>query len=228
MTKKENLNTLIANINSEMTNIDAQSISPLGLNDSKAFEYCILLLLIDSLDSIDGVSEILPCKLDPQTQRFRVPGSPRLFYSDFSYYSFRYKSSYYEVHLGAQYKGDTTRHEADVSIIKKEQADNSRSTSTSPKKDSLVALFECKYYTGSLKIAQARELVGLKEDLLRDGIYYFVSNSFGESTKDYFSKPKRPDLYECLTFSNNDNSLKIFKENIKKQIEKRLTYYEIN
>lgn len=223
--KNIDLNKVIIDITQKMNHIE-QTTNPIELKNPKAFEYCILLIVLDALNSIEGVSDITPCDLDLTTGKFIIPGAPRQIYSLYSYYSFNYKKSSYEVHLGVRYKGSTSLHEADLSIIKRNHAEKSRSKYTNPKKDSLVAWFECKYYTGSLQIAESRELVGLKDDFLQNGIYYFVSNSSGESTKDYFSMPRRPDLYDNITFSGNSIPLDEFTKNITSDIRKRLIYLE--
>jgi hypothetical protein len=134
----------------------------------------------------------------PPPTIFVIRGSPGALHSttqDFGYALFCYKGTDYEIHLGAQYRGSSTvLHEFDISIVPKEDADESRLRQIPPGPGKASAIFECKFYDENLGLDLGREFVGLRSDFTSVPMARLVTNSDSESVALYLKKNNRPKL----------------------------------
>lgn len=94
-----------------------------------------------------------------------------------------------EAHIGIYIAGRSrVRHECDVAVLHKSEADLCRSASVQPRSGKVVLTAECKYYINSnIGINLGRSFLGLLNDIYQ-GDRYFVATSDSQSVSMLFSK----------------------------------------
>lgn len=96
-----------------------------------------------------------------------------------------------EVHVGVRVMGSSgVLHECDVLVLPGEEAALSRAQRIAPRGNHCVLIIECKYYTSTLKIGQARNFEGLRADI-RTQAELFVSNIGAPNVVRYLDARKR-------------------------------------
>ncbi len=85
-----------------------------------------------------------------------------------------------EAHVGIYVQGKSkVRHEADVAIILRTEAESCRRVKkVLPKYDKIILAIECKFYAENVPLGQARSFLGLNKDIgYTKGRRYFVVNT---------------------------------------------------
>jgi hypothetical protein len=93
-----------------------------------------------------------------------------------------------EVHMSVRVQGvSQVLHECDVAVIRADEAATCRLNSVHPRSSQVVLALECKFYTASIPLDEARGYVGLVADLQR-GPRFFVVNTQSDSAERYLHR----------------------------------------
>lgn len=97
-----------------------------------------------------------------------------------------------EVHVGIYVAGRSmVRHECDVAVLHKSEADLCRSRHVLPRASKVVLAVECKYYMNSTPgLALGRAFLGLRDEIQKDN-RFFVATSHSASVDKLLSKHTR-------------------------------------
>lgn len=151
------------------------------------------------------------------------PGQIHSTTRNYGYASFSLNNHEFEVHCGVEFKGTSgMTHEIDVCVMRSEDASACRSSipRSDPHGASLIAGWECKFYTGSIEKAHGRTLVGLLDDM---GSNYRISglcsNSSHPQLKQYLQPQRRPYPHFELTPLESSNQ-EIFVNLLKGELKK--------
>jgi len=88
-----------------------------------------------------------------------------------------------EAHIGIYVTGKSgVLHECDVSILNRNEAALCRRQHVHPRNSKLMSAIECKFYTGTLDLGQARGFLGLTEELTKPE-RYLVTNVVSPSAR---------------------------------------------
>ncbi len=212
--------------------IDALLNHPLGVGqymlvrrvEEKAYEAYIFGLCLKAVREL-GVTPILRGISGPPNP-FVFRGAPGQIFStnrNYGYAEFTLNGENFEIHSGVEFRGASgMTHELDVCIMKQEDADRCRQQPDDPPSTSLVAGWECKFYSANLDKGLGRAFVGLIDDMgnniRTNGL---CSNSTHVQLKDYFRARQRPYPYFRLTPLDSSNE-DIFVNQLKGEL-KRMT-----
>jgi hypothetical protein len=170
--------------------------------EEKAYEAYVFCLCLRAMRTLNIIPILRGRSGVPNPFIFR--GAPGKIYSthrNYGYAFFSINGHDYELHAGVEYKGKSKMtHELDVSLILADAASTCRRNAEDPLSKSLIAGWECKFYTGTLDKALGRQFVGLVNDMsstLREkGLCSNVSNP---QLKLYFKPRSRPFPHLNLT-----------------------------
>ncbi len=170
--------------------------------EEKAYEAYVFGLCLRAIRKLN-VTPVLRGRVGlPNPFVFRgAPGKIYSTYRNYGYAFFSINGHDYELHAGVEYRGTSRMtHELDVSLILADTALACRQNADDPQSNSLIAGWECKFYTGTLDKALGRQFVGLVNDMgsnLREkGLCSNVSNP---QLKLYFKPRARPYPHLNLT-----------------------------
>jgi hypothetical protein len=151
------------------------------------------------------------------------PGQIHSTYRNYGFAEFTLNGHEFEIHGGVEFQGTSgMTHEIDVCIMRAEDARNCRAAATrsDPPAASLIAGWECKFYSGTLDKAHGRTLVGLLDDM---GSNYrqsgLCSNSSHPQLRNYFRPQRRPYPHFDLTPFEPSNE-NIFVNQLKGDLKK--------
>lgn len=190
--------------------------------EEKAYEAYLFALCLRAVREL-GVTPILKgVKGAPAPFVFR--GAPGKIYStlrNYGYAEFRLGEYEYEIHAGIEIRGTSgMTHELDVAILRSHDAVDCRRGRNDPPGASLVAGWECKFYTGTLSKSLGRQFVGLVKDLgtnLR--LNGLCSNVGNPQLKLYFQGKDRPYAHFPLTPLETSNE-NVFVNQLKGELKK--------
>lgn len=196
--------------------IDTLLDHPLGVGnfqlvrkvEEKAYEAYVFGLCLRAVRSL-GVTPVLKgISNEPKPFVFRgAPGQIHSKYRNYGYAAFSLNNEDFEIHCGVEFKGTSgMTHEIDVCVMKASEGSACRTKPDDPKSSSVIAAWECKFYSGNLDKNLGRAFVGLISDL---GTKYrasgLCSNSSHTQLRDYFSPKNRPDPHFELSPLHPDN-----------------------
>jgi hypothetical protein len=97
-----------------------------------------------------------------------------------------------EAHTGIYVAGrSNVRHECDVAVLQKSEADICRSNHVLPRSSKVTLAIECKYYVNSKPgLALARGFLGLREEIQRDN-RFFIAISHSRSVEKLLARHTR-------------------------------------
>lgn len=190
--------------------IDALLNHPLGAGnyqlvrrvEEKAYEAYIFGLCLRAVRELGAAPVLRGIQGAPHPFIFRGgPGQIHSQFRNYGYAEFTLNGNDCEIHAGVEFKGTSDMtHELDVAIMRASDAIACRQTPDDPPSASLIAGWECKFYTGTLDKALGRQFVGLVKDLgsnLRiDGL---CSNVGSPQLKLYLRPRERPYPHFLLT-----------------------------
>lgn len=188
----------------------------------EAYAFGLCLRAVRELNSTPIFCSINNTVMPPGSFLFREgPGQIHSTYRDYGYVSFLLGQSKFEIHVNVEFQGTSgMTHEVDVAIIRGLDADRCRSTPCDPTAASLVAGWECKFYTKNLDKHLGRAFVGLVDDLgtnLREsGI---CSNQHSEALRLFFKPQRRPYPHFFLSPLNSSNE-DVFVNRLKGELKK--------
>ena len=170
--------------------------------EEKAYEAYIFGLCLRAVRQLNVIPVLSGISAVPNPFVFRgAPGKIYSTYRNYGYASFSVNGHDFEIHAGVEYRGGSRMtHELDVSVINASDARRCRRNAEDPQSNSLLAGWECKFYTGTLDKSLGRQFVGLVNDMgskLRErGLCSNVSNP---QLKLYFRPRSRPYPHFPLT-----------------------------
>jgi hypothetical protein len=89
-----------------------------------------------------------------------------------------------EAHIGIRVSGKSkVLHECDVAVIFRDEGITCRNHSVPPRHSKLILAVECKFYTDSISLIQARAFIGLSADLKADDCFFVVNTDSGSAEK---------------------------------------------
>lgn len=160
-----------------------------------AFEVCVLALALKAAraEGADISFETNLGNTNPNPIIFRT--SPGRIYStskEYTHALVSFDSGYeLEAHVGVYAQGTAgVLHECDVLIVERDEALFCRRANVHPKRPRIPLAVECKFYTGNLGIAMARQFLGVTLDVGKDD-RFFVSNSDSSSVDKVLAHHKR-------------------------------------
>lgn len=152
-----------------------------------------------------------------------APGQIHSTHRNYGYAEFTLNNHQFEIHGGVEFQGTSgMTHELDVCLMRSEDAKKCRAIATrrDPAAASLIAGWECKFYSGNLNKAHGRTLVGLLDDM---GSNYrlsgLCSNSSHPQLRNYLQPQRRPHPHFNLTPlepSNENIFVNLLKGELKK------------
>lgn len=210
--------------------IDVTLNHPLGLGhyqlirrvEEKAYEAYVFGLCLDAARGLGATVTL--CGISGSPNPFIFRGGPGEIHSqrrNYGYAEFALAGQAFEVHAGVEFQGTSgMRHEIDVAIIRGADAAKCRAQPDDPPAASLVAGWECKFYTRQLDKGLGRAFVGLIADMGRNyrgaGM---CSNQTHPQLNDYFRPKERPHPHFSLTPLNQGNEL-VFVNQIRAALKK--------
>ena len=177
--------------------IDALLSHPLGVSqykisravEGKAYEAYVFALCLRAVREL-GVEPVLRGVLTaPNPFIFRgAPGQIHSRSRNYGYAAFKLNNSSFEIHVGVEFRGNSKMtHELDVCIMQGDHAEMCRRLPDDPQPKSLVGVWECKFYAGSLQKGSGRAFVGLMDDMGSNvRLSGFCSNSVHSQLRKYF------------------------------------------
>ncbi|RTL46402.1 MAG: hypothetical protein EKK53_04185 [Burkholderiales bacterium] len=176
--------------------------------EEKAYEAYVFGLCLRAVRELKGAPTLRGISGPPTPFVFRgAPGQIHSTYRNYGYATFSLGTHQFEIHCGVEFKGTSgMTHEIDVCIMKAAEASACRLNPADPKAASVVAAWECKFYSGGLDKSLGRAFVGLMSDLgTKHRISGMCSNNSHQGLKDYFSPKNRPDPHFQLSPLYPDN-----------------------
>jgi hypothetical protein len=163
--------------------------------EEKAYEAYVFGLCLKAIRKLNVTPVLRGIIGVPSPFIFRgAPGNIYSTHRNYGYAFFSINRHNYELHVGVEYEGKSRMmHELDVSVILANAADTCRKNVKNPLSKSLIAGWECKFYTGTLDKALGRQFVGLVSDMsntLREK--GFCSNVSNPQLSLYFKPRSRP------------------------------------
>lgn len=174
----------------------------------KAYEAYVFGLCLRAVREL-GASPVLRAINGPPNP-FIFRGGPGQIYStdkNYGYAEFSIGSHTFEIHAGVEFAGTSgMAHELDVSIMRGEDAQRSRSPKPSdPEAAAIVAACECKFYFGTLDKWLVRAFVGLMDDMGTNPRFSALcSNQESRDIRMFLRPQRRPDPHLSLTPLNPD------------------------
>lgn len=186
--------------------LDALLDHPAGLKhyqlvrsvEEKAYEAYVFGLCLQAVRSLSVTPVLHGIAGTPAPFIFRgAPGQIHSTHRNYGYARFTLERQTFEIHCGVEYKGTSKMtHEIDVCVMKAEESDACRRNPDDPKAASVVAAWECKFYSSSLSKSLGRAFVGLIADI---GTNYrtagLCSNIAHQGLKNYLALKHRPDAH---------------------------------
>ncbi|WP_054688214.1 hypothetical protein [Pantoea stewartii] len=175
-----------------------------------AFEVYALSLILKAAREEGGNISFHTVNGTANPQRLIFRSSPGKIFSvadDYAHAHIRFNSGLdFEAHVGVYVQGLAgVVHECDVLVIDASEADFCRRNRVHPKKVNTILTAECKFYSGNLGIALAREFLGTTIDLGKED-RFFLSNRDGNTLDRVLAHHKRQ-RYLGLTPLNRDAEL---------------------
>lgn len=210
--------------------IDTLLDHPLGVRQyklaravqGKAYEAYVFALCLRAVREL-GVDPVLRGVLaSPNPFIFRgAPGQIHSKSRNYGYAAFKLKGCSFEIHAGVEFRGNSKMmHELDVCIMLGDHAEICRQQPDDPQPKSLVGVWECKFYAGTLQKRSGRAFVGLMDDMGTNvRLSGYCSNSVHSQLKKYFQPKRRPHPHFQLTPSYPSNE-DIFVNQIKGVLKK--------
>ena len=210
--------------------IDTLLAHPLGVRQyqlarpvgGKAYEAYVFGLCLQAVREL-GVNLVLRgVKGAPNPFVFRgAPGQIHSTSRNYGYAAFKLKDSSFEIHAGVEFRGSSgMTHELDVCIMRGDDAETCRMKPDDPRPASLVGVWECKFYAGTLQKRSGRAFVGLMDDMGTNvRLSGFCSNSVHSQLLEYFQPKRRPHPHFQLTPLEPSNE-NIFVNQIKGVLKK--------
>jgi hypothetical protein len=199
--------------------LDALLDHPAGLGhyqlihsvEEKAYEAYIFGLSLRAVRTFGAVPILHGISGHPTPFVFRgAPGKIHSTYRNYGYARFKLKGHEFEIHCGVEFKGTSgMTHEIDVCVMKAEEARACRLNPDDPKAASVVAAWECKFYSSSLDKSLGRAFVGLIVDLgTKPRLSGLCSNNTHKGLRGYLAPKNRPDAhFELSPLSPHNESL---------------------
>lgn len=191
--------------------------------EEKAYEAYIFCLCLRAVRGLNAQITLKDVRGITNPTPFIFRGGPGKIYSTYRYYGhieFSLAQETFEIHAGIEVNGLSMRHELDVCILKSTFASSARTMRSDPGPASVVGVWECKFYSGTLDKHLGRAFVGLIDDMSdKHRLNGFCSNSTSPQLCAYFKPKNRPDRFFRLT-PLSPNEEEIFVNNIKKVIRK--------
>lgn len=190
--------------------------------EEKAYEAYIFGLCLRAVRELGAIPILRGIRGVPNPFIFRgAPGQIHSRFRNYGYAEFTLNGHACEIHAGVEFKGTSDMtHELDIAIMRSADAVACRRTPDDPSSASLIAGWECKFYTGTLDKALGRQFVGLVRDLgtnLRiDGLCSNVENT---QLKLYLRPRERPYPHFRLTPLETSNE-DIFVNQLKGELRK--------
>src|SRR5204862_89547 len=92
------------------------------------------------------------------------------------------------IHMSVHVQGvSQVVHECDVAVLRADEAATCRLHKVHPRTSQAVLALECKFYTGSIPLVEARGYIGLVADLQR-GVRFFVVNTQSDHAERYLQR----------------------------------------
>ncbi|MBN2465423.1 hypothetical protein JXD38_07345 [candidate division WOR-3 bacterium] len=190
--------------------------------EEKAYEAYVFGLCLRAADELGATPVLLGRTSQPVPFIFR--GGPGQIYSaskNYGFAGFSLRGELFEIHAGVEFKGTSgMTHELDVCIMRHEEARKCRMQPDDPEPASLVAAWECKFYSGNLDKVLGRAFVGLLDDMgyaVRET--GMCSNSGHPGLRKYFRPQRRPYPYFELSPLQPSNE-GIFVNRLKSELKK--------
>ena len=190
--------------------IDTLLDHPLGVQQyklsravrGKAYEAYVFALCLRAVREL-GVDPVLRGVLAaPNPFIFRgAPGQIHSTSRNYGYAAFKLNDSSFEIHAGVEFRGSSgMTHELDVCIMRGDDAETCRKRPDDPRPASLVGVWECKFYAGTLQKRSGRAFVGLMDDMGTNvRLSGYCSNSVHSQLRKYFQPKRRPHPHFQLT-----------------------------
>jgi hypothetical protein len=198
--------------------LDALLNHPAGLGqyqlvrtvEEKAYEAYVFGLCLRSVRSLGATPVLYGISSAPSPFVFRgAPGKIHSTYRNYGYARFSLENQDFEIHCGVEFKGTSgMTHEIDVCVLKADEAAACRLNPDDPKAASVVAAWECKFYSSTLDKSLGRAFVGLMDDMgTKHRVSGLCSNNTHQGLKAYLAPKNRPDAHFELTplFPANEN-----------------------
>lgn len=196
--------------------LDALLDHPAGLGqyqlvnsvEEKAYEAYVFGLCLRSVRTLGATPVLHGIDGIPIPFVFRgAPGQIHSKYRNYGYARFSLEGQDFEVHCGVEFKGTSgMTHEIDVCVLKAEEADACRLNPDDPRAASVVAAWECKFYSATLNKALGRAFVGLMADMgTKHRVSGLCSNNKHQGLKGYLAPKNRPDAHFQLSPLFPDN-----------------------
>ena len=206
----------MASLSTLQNAIDTLLNHPLGANNyalanntaPKAYEAYIFGLCLRAVRSLGATPVLRGVSGPPNPFVFRgAPGQIHSTHRNYGYAEFTLGADAFEIHAGVEFVGTSrVTHEFDVAIMKGLEAQRCRSAPAEPRSASVIAGWECKFYSATLGKALGRQFLGLVGDFGRNlRLKGLCSNSTSDQLKIFFSGQNRPYPHFNLTPLSPDN-----------------------
>jgi hypothetical protein len=220
----------VANLKDLETAIDLLLNHPLGLRQYRlarragdtAYEAYVFGLCIRAARELGSTVVLHGINGAPNPFIFRgAPGQIHGNGKNYGYAKFNLNNNFFEIHVDIEFKGTSgMMHEIDVCVIRSEDADECRRKPDDPSAASLVAGWECKFYSKNLNKGLGRAFVGLMDDMGTNvRLSGMCSNAEHPQLKSYFKLQRRPHPHFQLTPLEKSNE-DIFVNQLKAALKK--------
>ena len=175
--------------------LGAQQYELYGSVKGKAYEAYVFSLCLRAVRELDVRPVLRGIRGAPNPFIFRgAPGQIHSTSRNYGYAAFQLNKTSFEIHSGVEFRGTSKMtHELDVCIMRGDDAEKCRVKPDDPQSASLVGIWECKFYAGSLQKGTGRAFVGLMADMGRNvRLRGFCSNSVHPQLRKYFQPKQRP------------------------------------
>jgi len=162
----------------------------------KAYEAYVFGLCLRAADELGATPVLLGARRE-RAVPFVFRGGPGQIHStakNYGYAGFTLRGQHFEIHSGVEFKGTSgMTHELDVCVMRQAEAAKCRQRPDDPEPASLVAAWECKFYSGDLQKVLGRAFVGLLDDMgTAVRVTGMCSNSGHPGLRMYFAPQRRP------------------------------------
>ena len=200
MATREDLKNAIDTLLDHPLGVQQYKLSRAG--EGKAYEAYIFSLCLRAVRELKVEPVLQGVRGAPNPFIFRgAPGQIHSMSRNYGYAAFKLNESSFEIHAGVEFRGNSgMTHELDVCIMRGDDARKCRDHPDDPLPASLVGVWECKFYAGSLKKESGRAFVGLMDDMGTNvRLSGFCSNSVHSQLREYFRPKRRPHPHFKLT-----------------------------
>lgn len=184
---------LLTEITSSLTAAVTPSLTS-SSSTSDLFEAYALSIALDAAIR-EGATIDYRDPRDRPTGNFVFRTSPGYLWSDTHAYTFALiqfaNTEALEAHVGIRVSGKSgVLHELDVCVLRRSEAETSRSEHVHPRQSKVLIGIECKFYTAALNLGLARSFVGLGVDMTAKNTV-FVTNTSSPSVEKLLSARER-------------------------------------